>query len=521
MSKIKVKQYFDSLQTKENWFRFGTTFKTLNKNYYLDTGTGKIFEIDDDVYKLLDCILRTNNFDNLDKLCIGDDDLEDTLEKIIQAVEIEHILQAPPVTTENIICPTKDELLHKYDSINSITLEVTERCNLRCDYCIYGEEHDDYRSFGTKDMSSKTAKQAVDFLFNHASKETVYLSFYGGEPLLRFDLIKEITEYALDNKPKDISLIFSMTSNMTLMTEEMAEFIGSIDNFSVMASVDGPEDIHDAHRKFSDGKGSFAATMRGVKLLVEARARKGVQLPIMFSAVLTPPYSYERFDSIQNFISEISWLPSGSFIQTGYVSYGACKQEYIPINERPENQLNYDVDSSYKGVDPLEKWAVFESGKSYDKTFSAAYLNRPFKMIHERKISEKPYQYYTMNGCCIPGARKAYVLTSGEIIPCERVGTIASMGNISNGYNLELIHQKYFVDYINQAAKYCGECWAINICPNCYSDCMSTDGNVDFSYRHKPCQSTRRRLQYDLACYYEILERSPRLIQRLNDYQLV
>lgn len=520
MCKTKVKQYFDSLQTEENWFRFGTTFRTRNKNYYFDTGTGKIFDIDENVYKILNCILRTNNFENLDKLCLSEDDLEVALEKIKEAVETEHILQATPVTLKNIIGPTKDNLLHEYKAINAVTLEVTERCNLRCDYCIYGNDHEDYRNFGANDMSSEIAKQAVDFLFSHASGDKIYLAFYGGEPLLRFDLIKEITKYALDNKPQNINLVFSMTSNMTLMTEEMAEFIGSINDFSILASVDGPEYIHNAHRKFSDGKGSFAATMRGVKLLVDARTRNGIELPIMFSAVLTPPYSHEKFESIQSFISEISWLPAGSLVQTGYVSYSTQKQEYIPINQRPENQLDYEFDINY-GLDPLEKWAVLDSGKSYTKTFSSTYLSKPYKMLHGRKISEKPFECYGMNGCCIPGARKAYVLTTGEIIPCERVGTIASIGNVTNGYNLEQIHQKYIIEYMNEAVKYCGECWAIAICPSCYSDCMSTEGTVDFTYRHKSCQQTRMRLQYDLACYHEISEHSPELIKTLNDYQLV
>ena len=61
----EIKNFFHTLQTSENWFRFGVTFSTQEKYYFLDTGTGKIFRVNQQVYRVLECILKTNNFENL------------------------------------------------------------------------------------------------------------------------------------------------------------------------------------------------------------------------------------------------------------------------------------------------------------------------------------------------------------------------------------------------------------------------------------------------------------------------
>lgn len=106
----KFKVFFDSLQTKENWFRFGTVFSTNEKNYFFDTGTGKVFEISKPTKLALDCILRTNNFDNLSQLGLTCEELEEALQDIKTTVQEENILKAPPVEYLISRAPTKDAL---------------------------------------------------------------------------------------------------------------------------------------------------------------------------------------------------------------------------------------------------------------------------------------------------------------------------------------------------------------------------------------------------------------------------
>ena len=514
----EIKNFFHTLQTSENWFRFGVTFSTQEKYYFLDTGTGKIFRVNQQVYRVLECILKTNNFENLSYLGMTEEELLLALKEIEKAVKEEHILQAPPVTG---MVYYKEDIENSLDhAMQAVTLEITERCNLRCDYCIYNENDSDFRQFGSTDISPDTIKTALDFFFARCGKE-FNVGFYGGEPLIRFDLIKIAVEYAeklVDGTNKELH--FSMTSNMTLMNEEIADYIASKPTFSVLCSIDGPQEIHDEHRKTIEGKGSFEKAIAGVRKLVEARKRHKNEQPIIFSAVLTPPYTREKFEKINTFMAKLEWLPENSMVEVSYVSYESKKSHYIPINERPENKLENEK-TNWNQTDPLKSWRIFSKEDwSYEGLLTQNYLTKPLNVIHRRKISNEPFKYYTMNGCCIPGARKAFIRTNGDILPCERIGTIAPIGNVFTGFDFKNIEKNYYEDYVREAVRYCGECWAVNICTKCHQDCMDKDGHVDFDYRHANCEFERSEILLHLKIYHELLEHNPEQIQRLNEIDI-
>ena len=208
----EIKNFFHTLQTSENWFRFGVTFSTQEKYYFLDTGTGKIFRVNQQVYRVLECILKTNNFENLSYLGMTEEELLLALKEIEKAVKEEHILQAPRVTG---MVYYKEDIENSLDhAMQAVTLEITERCNLRCDYCIYNENDSDFRQFGSTDISPDTIKTALDFFFARCGKE-FNVGFYGGEPLIRFDLIKIAVEYAeklVDGTNKELHFFFATES---------------------------------------------------------------------------------------------------------------------------------------------------------------------------------------------------------------------------------------------------------------------------------------------------------------------
>lgn len=208
----EIKNFFHTLQTSENWFRFGVTFSTQEKYYFLDTGTGKIFRVNQQVYRVLECILKTNNFENLSYLGMTEEELLLALKEIEKAVKEEHILQAPRVTG---MVYYKEDIENSLDhAMQAVTLEITERCNLRCDYCIYNENDSDFRQFGSTDISPDTIKTALDFFFARCGKE-FNVVFYGGEPLIRFDLIKIAVEYAeklVDGTNKELHFFFATES---------------------------------------------------------------------------------------------------------------------------------------------------------------------------------------------------------------------------------------------------------------------------------------------------------------------
>lgn len=162
------------------------------------------------------------------------------------------------------------EMVHPMDStleyslercIGTIALQVTQGCNLRCKYCAYSGSYDN-RVHSSKRMSKEIAFKAIDFLFDHSiDRDRVSLGFYGGEPLLELDLIKECVKYA---KKKSIGkeLMFNITSNTTLITDEVLKFL--YDNeFSLTVSLDGDRQAHDKNRVFAaNGAGTFSVVMQ-------------------------------------------------------------------------------------------------------------------------------------------------------------------------------------------------------------------------------------------------------------------
>jgi len=192
------------------------------------------------------------------------------------------------------ISPSVDELKKEIKNLNQLTLEITQNCNLRCKYCVYGEDYFYYRSRSNKKMEYEVTKKGIEYVFNiinERNKKEFSLSFYGGEPLLNFEIIKKIVEYSkkLFNKWK---LRFSITTNGTLIDEEIINFL-VLNNFQVLISLDGPKDVHDAKRIFTNGKGSFELIMDNLRKILK-KSRQFYNKNVKFSVVWSPDLSIEK-----------------------------------------------------------------------------------------------------------------------------------------------------------------------------------------------------------------------------------
>ena len=218
------KKYFDRLQGEQYFGRFGKTFKSDDKYYFLDMGTGKIAEVNNNVFCVMKALLENDGFSGVLTLDMSDDDKISALQEIVEAVEDEHILSAPPLKT--LVGEPVSNLERTYNGlISNLTLEVTDRCNLRCKYCIYNPDNPSFRGFGKKDMDFETAKLAIDFFEKHSrERKKVYLGFYGGEPLLNYTLIEQSVNYA-KKLIKDKEISFSLTTNATMITPQIAKFL--------------------------------------------------------------------------------------------------------------------------------------------------------------------------------------------------------------------------------------------------------------------------------------------------------
>lgn len=508
----EYRKTIEKVKSNGNWFRQGKTFRTSQYFYFLDTGTGKVYKVNENVFRVLDCLFKTNSFDNLYSINMPKKDIKNALEEICSGIDKQNLFSAPLLTFNNIAgqnLALEDNLTK---DMNSITLELTERCNLRCKYCVYSETNNDYRTFGIKDMTFETAQKAIDFLMEHSSEDKrVFIGLYGGEPLLRFPLVKQVIAY-VQKRYSQRDVYYSMTSNMTLMTEEIANFLVSIKNMSVVASIDGPEEIHDMQRTYLNGAGSFSDAIRGLNTYIRIKqSSPNKDIPIAFSVVVQAPYTKEKFEKINSFFKPLK-LQYPCSVLISYVSTTSTPEEYVPINKRPENIWTDDVEPDY-AYDPIDVWTLHNLDT---KNFSFDYFRRNALLeIHKRTICDLPINTYPLNGCCVPGARRLYVTTTGDFLPCERVGTQLPLGNVNEGLNIDYIKKHYIDEFIKQEIKYCGECWAINVCNNCYMNCFGAEG-MDFSHRHRMCRNTRKRLSESLSIYHEVMTLPPEIINDLN-----
>ncbi|MEK4349213.1 radical SAM protein [Paenibacillus sp. FSL R5-0475] len=512
---LKFKELFVNLKKEFRFSRLGKPFRTSNCNYFLDSGTGKVFMLNENTYRVLECLWNTDEFERLFELEMSSEELLNGLKEVEEAVKSENILQLPPVEKMYLF---DGKVFYDKDAPNvqteQITFEMTERCNLRCKYCIYHEGEAGFRSFGSRDIDLDTCKKAIDML-SKSTKEEVYVTFYGGEPLLRFDIMRDTIEYSkvkLHNK----KVFYNMTTNATLMTEEIANYWTSLENHSTLVSLDGPEWMHDKNRVYCNGKGSFKSVIRGLKKLVEAEGTNAAA-KISYNIVITDA-RMETLEKIQHFFRNSEHIPAGSSISTSYLNTPPEKLSYLGVGTEEDRQL---CESLMKRFDPLTKWSVDKlnsdasdiddksliSKDSYDKALSK---------VHNRMRRSEPIEAFAMNGCCIPGGRRLYITVNGDLAICEKMGPSPFIGTVHEGIDYEKINKHYIADFMNEATKYCNDCWAVNTCSLCYLQCFDSDG-IDMSYRQELCVINRVHTEQSLVLYHEMLEKNPESLAYLNE----
>ena len=222
--------------------RLGMIFATgEDKIYFYDSGSGKVIECSDVDKQIFEYILNNE---------IAVVEAFKNKPELLEFIKKENIIKCPE--RQEFFIPSKEENKEALKgSCNQIIIELTEACNLRCEYCIYNEHHPNYRGFSTKRMSFELAKSSIDYVLKNSKKDEFSLTFYGGEPLLEFDLMKECIEYTLKEYPV-LKLDVSFTSNLTLLTEDMIDYFNNtnLQSINIMCSLDGPQIYHDRYRKY-------------------------------------------------------------------------------------------------------------------------------------------------------------------------------------------------------------------------------------------------------------------------------
>jgi len=378
--------------------------------------------------------------------------------------------------------------------IKQIILDLTNRCNMRCKYCGYSGKYKYERPHQNKNMSKEYAVKAVDYFLKHSSKkEQAAVTFYGGEPLLEFDLFKYIVEYVKSYKR---NYVFSLTTNGTLLNEEISKFLIHND-ILIDVSFDGPKFIHDKNRVMISGKGSYDLIIKNLKQVKKLDPDYFFS-KITYRSVITPPYDSEAITNY--FYNSGLFNPLKNLIQVTPVStYGSsyiCKSEISTTKQ--QYKKNYrKLFSNYK--------KALISGKYGDLNIEKTWFKDMIELIHFRK--KTPLRdHHAASGQCTPGLNRLFVNPDGKFYMCERVGEHFCIGDIDNGLNFKKI-STFFTQWV-KFFKDCSNCWALRLCRKCFQD-VQQDGKFNIKRKKSLCQSTLKTFEMLLIEYCDILEENP------------
>lgn len=476
-------------------------FDNGSNTYLYDTGTNKIFKCTDVEYSLLSAFQTNVNLEHSIPEVFkrySFEEVESVLGSIIKNIDDHNILSCFP--SQLSFRQLTQEFLRKSctENLNIMVLEITQNCNLRCRYCLFDGTLQNNRRHNKTSMSDEIAYQAVDLLYkNSKAREEVALTFYGGEPLLKFNKIKKIVEYAKD-KFKKRSIHFSLTTNATFLSEEIAKYLLS-ENFNVVISLDGPENFHDEYRIFPNGRGSFKRTISGITNLLKYYTPKDVKNHVILSIVFAPPYTKEKLDAISTLFDKESPLRQ----ITPRITYPL--RDSIP----PEYSKKY---KNVKGECNLLDWAFEKYYYAYPMIDKLNPLVKSVMLdsliiLHKRKyVTNQWLHTLLLNSCCIPSQRRMFVSAKGEFHLCERVQDTPSIGSIEKGIDYKLLYKIFVDQYSDESIKQCSTCWSNRICNLCYTSGFVAK-KISMEIKELDCKITRFGNEKKLIMYSKLLEK--------------
>ena len=245
-------------------------YKYNDMNIVLDVHSGGVHIVDDISYDILDYI----------KLPMTESCPEEIVNNLMQKYPSEEIISC----YDELYSLYKDKILFSEDDyekfakysvaspVKAMCLLISQDCNLRCEYCF--AETGDF-GMGRSLMSLETGRKAIDFLLeNSGNRENLELDFFGGEPLMNFDVVKGIVEYAR-KKEKDYGkhFRFTVTTNGLLLTDDKIDFINK-EMSNVVLSIDGRKCVNDKMRHRIDGSGCYDTILEKFQKTVKSRGDK-------------------------------------------------------------------------------------------------------------------------------------------------------------------------------------------------------------------------------------------------------
>jgi uncharacterized protein len=453
----------------EEFFEVIHKYKQLGLNIVMDVYSGAVHVVDDVMYDMLDYI---NEPFQVSETCpyevvkplknkYGYDEIEESYKEICGLYENGQLF------TDDCY---KDiaQNWNKQSVVKALCLHVAHDCNLRCKYCFAdtGEFHG-----GRSLMSSETGKKAIDFVIaNSGNRHNIEIDYFGGEPLMNFEVVKDITEYAKEQgKLHNKNFRFTITTNGILLNDEIKDYIN--ENMSnVVLSIDGTKETNDRMRYRVDGSGSYDTIVPKFQDLAESRNQDNYYVRGTFTA--------HNVD----FAKDVIHLADLGFKQTSVEPVVAPETEDYALTSK-------HIDTVLKEYDKLTEEYV----KRYDE-------GKGFNFFHFMvDLDQGPCAVKRLSGC---GAGHEYlaVTPEGDIYPCHQfVGnTDFKMGNVYDGTIDNEIKTHFERSNVYTKEK-CKNCFAKFYCSGgCSANAFNFNGDINKPYE-LACEFEKKRLECSIA----------------------
>ncbi len=433
-------------------------FDLNNKKIVLDINSGSVHVVDGLIYDMVD-LYETESITEIENQLKDKYSIEDIREahSEIGTLKDNDLLFSEAADTSNF----------KYNEdgvVKALCLHIAHDCNLRCNYCFASQgDFNGERLY----MPLEVGKKALDFLVaNSGNRRNLEVDFFGGEPLMNFDVVKELVAYgrsleAANNK----HFRYTITTNGMLMDDDNMEFMNEhMDN--VVLSLDGRKEIHDNMRPTPNGKGSFDTIVPKFKEFVKLRGDKAYYLRGTFTS--------KNLD----FAKDVLLM----------------------------NELGFDILSMEPVVtDPKEEYALLDEHldtvmneyESLSKSYIEAHKNgKGFSFFHFMiDLNQGPCFIKRVAGC---GAGVEYlaVTPDGDLFPCHQfVGNDDfKIGTLDEGIkNLEIVDEFRKANVLSKDD--CQDCWAKFYCSGgCHANAYNANNDLKKPYK-MGCEMEKKRIE--------------------------
>ncbi len=440
-------------------------YKNNGYNIILDVNSGSVHVVDDVAYDVIALYEKEERSVITEKMLQkynGKKLTKEDLEELYS--EIEQLREEGTLFTEDTYREGVIDFKKRQTVVKALCLHIAHACNLSCRYCFAGEgEYRGDRSL----MSFEVGKKALDFLVsNSGSRRNLEVDFFGGEPLMNFDVVKKLVEYGRSlEKEHDKHFRFTLTTNGVLLDDDIIEFANQeMDN--IVLSIDGRKEVHDHMRPKKDGSGSYDLILDKFKRVAESRGQQ--------KYYVRGTFTHYNLD----FVEDVLHLADEGFRQISVEPVVAGPDEPYAIREE-------DIPVICEGYDRLAR-EMIEREKA----------GRGFTFFHYMiDLTGGPCVYKRLSGC---GSGTEYLAVTpwGDLYPCHQfVGNEAFLlGNVNEGIvNSELCDRFKLCNVY--AKEECRNCFAKFYCSGgCAANAYNMHGNINQPYEIG-CELQRKRIE--------------------------